>query len=593
MGHCFRKRPLTTSQLNYYAEHLSELESEEEPFQESESEYIESEEDTSSESDLDIPKRRKIDADENISSSNILQNLIVSGTSSDEGGTSSDEDLDNTNTDIPVNAPGKQIILWKDVNDQFIPRMKIPDERNCTILGNLDRGSSELDIFFKLFPKSLFQYIAQCTNERLDILEHAMKKQQKHTDSHEIMIVIGCLFIMSYNRVPAIHLYWSSNKSLGNEAIKLAISRDRFQLLNSKMYYNSPKKPNSASKLYYIEDVVCCLKKTFINARSECAHQSIDESMAKFKGRSVLKQYLPLKPIKRGIKIWQRCDSKTGYVYDFNIYAGKEPENTDGTLGERVVRKLTESIRESNVSLCFDRFFTSVNLLDTLKFPAVGTCIATRKNMPRFAKKKRNRGDIECMENQNGTIGFLWKDTKEVMLLSNCHQNKAVEIGRRGKDGDKISLQCPEAIQFYNTNMGGVDLSDQLTELYDVDRKSLKWWKKVFYKLLLTAAVNAWIICKELRNKPSMPFLSFLVNLAEALISKGRENASVIRKRSYGRSNLSSKNLLNVGDHLPVMIPTRRRCKSCSQKKVEMRTKTMCSACNIPLCNKCFFSYHR
>lgn len=74
-----------------------------------------------------------------------------------------------------------------------------------------------------------------------------------------------------------------------------------------------------------------CLKKTFINGRSESIHQSIDESMTKFKGRSVLKQYLPLKPIKRGIKIWQRCDSLTGYVYDMNIYSGKKTEETEGT----------------------------------------------------------------------------------------------------------------------------------------------------------------------------------------------------------------------------------------------------------------------
>lgn len=51
-----------------------------------------------------------------------------------------------------------------------------------------------------------------------------------------------------------------------------------------------------------MDELVSCLKSTFPKARTEATFQSIDKSMAKFKGRSTLKQYVPLKPIKRGIK---------------------------------------------------------------------------------------------------------------------------------------------------------------------------------------------------------------------------------------------------------------------------------------------------
>ena len=89
--------------------------------------------------------------------------------------------------------------------------------------------------------------------------------------------------------------------------------------------------------------------------------------MAKFKGRSTLKQYLPLKPIKRGIKIWVRSDSLTGYAYDLNIYCGKEAVQDEMTLGERVVTKLCSSIKAKDVTLYFDRFFTTVNLLEKIE----------------------------------------------------------------------------------------------------------------------------------------------------------------------------------------------------------------------------------
>ena len=71
----------------------------------------------------------------------------------------------------------------------------------------------------------------------------------------------------------------------------------------SKLYCNHSEKPDSAAKLYYVEELVNCMMQTFSNSMSESSHQSIDESMVKFKGRSALKQYLPLKPIKRGIKV--------------------------------------------------------------------------------------------------------------------------------------------------------------------------------------------------------------------------------------------------------------------------------------------------
>ena len=73
--------------------------------------------------------------------------------------------------------------------------------------------------------------------------------------------------------------------------------------------------------------------------------------MRKFKGRSPLKQYMPLKPTKRGIKLWLRCDAGTGYIYDMNIYCGKEtnPQENEGslTLGERVVKLLAFTIKQN------------------------------------------------------------------------------------------------------------------------------------------------------------------------------------------------------------------------------------------------------
>lgn len=52
----------------------------------------------------------------------------------------------------------------------------------------------------------------------------------------------------------------------------------------------------------------------------------VDEAMIPFKVRSSLKQYTPMKPVKRGIKVWCLADGKTGYVQKFLDYIGKNDE---------------------------------------------------------------------------------------------------------------------------------------------------------------------------------------------------------------------------------------------------------------------------
>ena len=39
--------------------------------------------------------------------------------------------------------------------------------------------------------------------------------------------------------------------------------------------------------------------------------------MIPFQGRSTLKQYMPAKPVKRGIKVWCRADTHNGYMCEF------------------------------------------------------------------------------------------------------------------------------------------------------------------------------------------------------------------------------------------------------------------------------------
>lgn len=107
------------------------------------------------------------------------------------------------------------------------------------------------------------------------------------------------------------------------------------------------------------------------------------------------------------------------------------------------------------------------------------------------------------------------------MLLSNCHEHKIGKTERRQKDHILKTFDCPEAINFYNEFMADVDREDQYSTCYDIDRKTNKWWKRVFYRLLQIAVSYSWIIFKKFRSK-EMPLITFLMPLSENLIQIGK-----------------------------------------------------------------------
>lgn len=117
--------------------------------------------------------------------------------------------------------------------------------------------------------------------------------------------------------------------------------------------------------------------------------------MIKFKGRSSLKQYMLMKPVKRGYKAWCWADSSTGYILKFDIYSGKASPNQPNSefgLGERVVMKLTEYFQNQMNIVALDNFFTSVKLLNYLYrkgISAVGTVSSqsvNKKGLPEILK---------------------------------------------------------------------------------------------------------------------------------------------------------------------------------------------------------------
>ena len=165
----------------------------------------------------------------------------------------------------------------------------------------------------------------------------------KDVSKKEIESFLGLVILMGINDLPNIKLYWSKDMVFHNTFISSIMSRDRFlETFYNLHLANNSLKPKRESKdyseIYKAKNFTEILGRNFQKNYNFGRCGTIDESMIKFKGRSNIKQYLPLKPRKRGYKVWCLCNPITAYLFNYQIYLGKE--ETSGKeipLGERVV----------------------------------------------------------------------------------------------------------------------------------------------------------------------------------------------------------------------------------------------------------------
>ena len=202
---------------------------------------------------------------------------------------------------------------------------------------------------------------------------------------------------MGINHLPSLEDYWKRDDVYNYHPISSRISRDRFREITRYLHYvdndtlEPPTSPNY-DKLGKVRPVLTYLQARFSEVYTPGRELAVDEAMIKFQGRSSLKQYMPQKPIKRGIKVWVLADSHTGFFSRLEVYTGKKGNTTEVNLGGRVVKDLTMDFRGKWHRVFFDNFFTSKTLLCELEAAGIygcGTARSDRRLFPEALKKPK------------------------------------------------------------------------------------------------------------------------------------------------------------------------------------------------------------
>ncbi len=138
-------------------------------------------------------------------------------------------------------------------------------------------------------------------------------------------------------------------------------------------------------------------------------------------------------------------------MWNWNLYCGKEDEQSNEPLGERVVVALLCGGEHLDHHVYFNNFLTSPQLckrLLTLGFKSCGTVRIDRKGIPEtFRKATPTKGSIVTYRDED-MLGLKWKDKQYVSVLTTIHDDSMVTKQRRTRQvtGGLETTQKPKAI---------------------------------------------------------------------------------------------------------------------------------------------------
>lgn len=241
------------------------------------------------------------------------------------------ENLDTDSTTTSSNSTSPPLenlnLTWKKINNSS-GLSNSPQNTNYGVISIESQTGSEFT------PYQIFRSVANFDNFITNIVlpqTRLYAQQQGHVfqvTPPELNAYFGITLVMGYHRLPTIRDYWSTEPDLRVPYVANVMRRQRFEEIRAFLHFNDNSLMKSSSdpqhdRAFKIRPVLDHFNSSFLAALSSTQFQSIDEHMIKFKGHNILRQYVKGKPIQWGFKMWCRCDSKTGYLFECDLYLGK------------------------------------------------------------------------------------------------------------------------------------------------------------------------------------------------------------------------------------------------------------------------------
>ena len=296
-------------------------------------------------------------------------------------------------------------------------------------------------------------------------------------------------------------------------------------------------------------------------------HLSCDEQTVGFQGHHKDKMRITYK--KEGDGFMADCICSDGYTYNFH-FRHQPPSQKLIQLGlsplHSRVAGLVSQLPDQNYTLGMDNLYNSAKFFRYLystkqKVMGHGVTRPSGRGVPKcvFQKEMTSKKDIAAVRHTlkvavlkgdsvcKPLVCISIYDSKPVYLLSMaCSEVKW--IGKKRKVWNKelnryvwIVFLRLNLINFYNYNMGSVDLADQLRNYYRYDtqwHRNRKWWWAVWwwgFQLLLTNAYKHYQTYHEMhQSEDFMTHYDFIRSIVMAWIDQENYWPKKRKKRAKG-----------------------------------------------------------
>lgn len=166
---------------------------------------------------------------------------------------------------------------------------------------------------------------------------------------------------MQVFKLPEVYSHWSKKTLLEVPEVQKIFPRNRYLKISQYLHVNDKRKElprghANHDKLFKVRPLLDSVVDAIKSEYQPTQNVAVDEAMIPFKRGLLLKQYMLLKPVKRGIKVWECAVSLNGFVCDLNVYPGKRDGNPEQGLGYRVVHNLTRTLVRKNHHVFVDNF---------------------------------------------------------------------------------------------------------------------------------------------------------------------------------------------------------------------------------------------
>jgi len=521
-------------------------------------------------------------------------------------------DENNNNTADNLNLFSKNNYNYDKINWNLIENEEEDYNKEMMIGPENNIGFEDKDplFYFQLFLDENFYYYV--STESRKYFYKKCETEKNLNNYKDKLYLLDPLFIRKYIitilsmglvDLPSYKLFWKKHPLFENFFVKSLISKKEFEFIVRFLHFESINiVHDKISKIRYLVNYFNSL---WTKYSPFAKTYTIDETMVPYRGKLGIKQYIPNKPIKYGIKIYAIADSDTAYVRKWHIYSGKyDRKDTDN-----IVLELLEGVA-SYSHIFMDSHFTNFPLLEHLhKMDYYFTC-SISKNKKGLPNKEENinlesnkikayrSGDFLLVKFKNKKLFFAvtnYYAHRTFQITEKCRseekqQEESEKIKYRNEnqieDKNRKQIRKPECIINYNLLARGVDKNNQLASFYFSNTRSVKWYKKIFLYAVEVCLINSYILFKKYNNSKISVF-DFKLRIIEAMRDSIIEKKEIVSDKIYA-DRLKGKHFLEKNSE-----NAQRQCKICSIKKIIRRSRYHCHACKISLCVEgCFKIYH-